>query len=67
MVHDDALAEAGVEYETVCVEALHSARDEVRRVSGKHGMPVLVDGERDVTMAESEQSLRYVERTLADG
>ncbi|RBI63972.1 glutaredoxin family protein [halophilic archaeon] len=63
-VHD-ALDDAGVEYETEWVEALHSKRDEVKRVSGQRGVPVLVDDERGVTMAESEKIVEYVERTLA--
>ncbi|SFR57077.1 Glutaredoxin [Halogeometricum rufum] len=63
-VHD-ALADAGVEYETEWVEALHSQRDEVKRVSGQRAVPVLVDEDRGVTMGESENIVRYVERTLA--
>ncbi|QZY00245.1 glutaredoxin family protein [Halobaculum rubrum] len=63
-VHD-ALREADVEYETVWTEALHSKRDEVARVSGQRGVPVLVDDERGVTMNESANILEYVERTLA--
>jgi glutaredoxin len=63
-VHD-ALAEADVDYETVWVEAMHSERNEVKRVSGQRGVPVLVDGDRGVTMSESENILQYVERTLA--
>jgi len=34
-------------------------------VSGQRGVPVLVDEERGVTMAESENILDYVEVTLA--
>ena len=63
-VHD-ALDAAGVDYETRWVEGLHSKRDEVRRVSGQRAVPVLVDDERGVTMAESENIVRYVARTLA--
>ena len=63
-VHD-ALEEHGIDYETEWVEGLHSKRDEVRRVSGQRGVPVLVDDERGVTMAESANILEYVERTLA--
>lgn len=63
-VHD-ALEEAGIEYETKWVEALHSRRNEVRDVSGQRAVPVLVDDERGVTMAESANILEYVERTLA--
>ncbi|WP_435068733.1 glutaredoxin family protein [Haloplanus sp. C73] len=63
-VHD-ALREAGVDYETTWVEALHSKRNEVKRVSGQRGVPVIVDDGRGVTMAESENILQYVDRTLA--
>lgn len=61
----DELTEAGVEYESVWVDALHSDRNEVKRVSGQRGVPVLVDADRGVTMAESANILEYVERTLA--
>ena len=63
-VHD-ALAEHGIAYETKWVEGLHSKRDEVRRVSGQRVVPVLVDDEHGVTMAESANIIEYVERTLA--
>lgn len=63
-VHD-ALEENDVEYETRWVEALHSKRDEVKRVSGQRGVPVLVDEDTGVTMAESEKILDYVEKSLA--
>ncbi len=63
-VHD-ALEEHEVDYETEWVGALHSERDEVKRVSGQRAVPVLVDDERGVTMNESDNVLEYVERTLA--
>jgi glutaredoxin len=63
-VHD-ALQAHGVDYETVWTEPLHSERDEVRRVSGQRAVPVLVDDDRGVTMAESDNILDYVDRTLA--
>ncbi|WP_418281625.1 glutaredoxin family protein [Halorubrum sp. DTA98] len=63
-VHD-ALADADVAYETVWVDALHSERNEVKRVSGQRGVPVLVDEVRGVTMPESANILEYIERTLA--
>ena len=63
-VHD-ALAAADIDYETVWVGALHSERDEVKRVSGQRAVPVLVDDDRGVTMNESENILQYVETTLA--
>jgi glutaredoxin len=63
-VHD-ALTEADLDYETVWVEAMHSDRNEVKRVSGQRGVPVLVDDDHGVTMSESENILEYVERSLA--
>lgn len=61
----EALQDADVAYETEWVEGLHSKRNEVKRVSGQRAVPVLVDEDRGVTMAESENILEYVERTLA--
>ena len=61
----DALDEAGIEYETEWVDALHSDRNEVKRVSGQRGVPVLIDDERGVTMSESANILEYVDRSLA--
>jgi len=63
-VHD-ALEANEIEYETVWTEAMHSDRNEVRRVSGQRGVPVLVDEDRGVTMAESEKILEYIDQTLA--
>jgi len=62
-VHD-ALDAEGIDYETNWVDPLHSDRNEVKRVSGQRGVPVLVDTERGVTMAESAKILEYVERSL---
>jgi glutathione S-transferase len=61
----DALEAADIDYETEWVDAMHSARDEVKRISGQRGVPVLVDTDRGVTMAESENILTYIEHTLA--
>jgi glutaredoxin len=61
----DALDDAGIEYETEWVDALHSDRDEVKRISGQRGVPVLIDEERGVTMAESANILEYIDRSLA--
>lgn len=61
----DRLDEIEVEYESVWTDPLHSDRDEVKHVSGQRGVPVLVDDQRGVTMAESENILEYVEMTLA--
>jgi glutaredoxin len=60
----DRLDELGVDYDTHWVGAMHSDRNEVKRVSGQRGVPLLVDDEHGVTMAESERILEYVERTL---
>ena len=61
----DTLEDAGVAYETTWVDALHSDRSEVKRVSGQRGVPVLVDADRGVTMSESANILEYIERSLA--
>ena len=65
-VHE-RLQELDIEYESVWVEGLHSKRDEVKRVSGQRGVPVLVDEERGITMAESERILEHLNATYADG
>ncbi|MCL7417246.1 MAG: glutaredoxin [Halalkalicoccus sp.] len=61
----DRLDELGVEYETEWVEALHSKRDEVKRVSGQRGVPVLVDEEYGITMPESDRILEFADRSYA--
>ena len=61
----DRLDELDVEYDSVWVESLHSDRDEVRRLSGQRQVPVLVDEQRGVTMAESENILEFVATTYA--
>jgi len=61
----DRLDEIGVDYETEWVEAMHSERNEVKRVSGQRGVPVIVDDETGVTMAESDRILEYVNSTYA--
>jgi glutaredoxin len=61
----DRLDELGVDYDGVWVEALHSKRNEVKRVSGQRGVPVIVDDDRGVTMAESDRILEFVDRSYA--
>jgi len=61
----DRLDELGVDYDSEWVEALHSERDEVKRVSGQRAVPVLVDEDRGVTMAESDRILEFVDRSYA--
>ena len=61
----DRLDEVGLDYDTEWVEAMHSERNEVKRVSGQRGVPVIVDDETGVTMAESDRIIEYVDSTYA--
>ena len=61
----DRLDEVGLDYDTEWVKAMHSERNEVKRVSGQRGVPVIVDNETGVTMAESDRILEYVDSTYA--
>lgn len=60
----EKLDAANIEYDTNWVDALHSQRNDVKRVSGQRAVPVLVDTDRGVTMAESENIRKYIDRTL---
>lgn len=60
------LDELDIEYETVMVPSSHSERDEVEKVSGQTGVPVLVDKEHGVEgMPESDDIVQYLEETYA--
>jgi glutathione S-transferase len=59
----DRLDEAGIDYDSVWVDPLHSDRDEVKRVSGQRAVPVLVDEDHGVTMAESDRILEFIEQS----
>lgn len=61
----ERLSELDVPYESVWVEGLHSRRNEVRKRSGQRHVPVLVDDEFGVTMAESENILEFLETMYA--
>ena len=61
----DKLEDLDLEFESVWVEGLHSRRDEVKRVSGQRAVPVLIDENQGVTMAESERINEYLERSYA--
>lgn len=61
----DRLDEVGVEYESVWVDPMHSDRNEVKRVSGQRGVPVLVDEGHGITMSESDNILELIEKTYA--
>lgn len=61
----DRLDALNLEYSSSWVAGLHSERNEVKRVSGQRLVPVLVDTDRVVTMAESDRILEYLETTYA--
>mgnify|MGYP006297595791 CR=1 FL=1 len=61
----DKLDELELEFESVWVEGLHSRRNEVKEVSGQRVVPVLIDENNGVTMAESERINEYLETTYA--
>lgn len=61
----DRLDDLGTDYESVPVPGLHSERDEVKAVSGQRQVPVLVDDERGVIMAESDRIVEYLNATYA--
>ena len=61
----DRMDDLDLDYESAWVEALHSKRNEVRRVSGQRAVPVFVDDERGITMAESANILDLLEETYA--
>jgi glutathione S-transferase len=54
-------------YDSRFVEALHSRRDVVKRVSGSRTVPCLVDDTTGVTMSESANVVEYLEATYGDG
>ena len=62
----DRMDELDVDYDTVWVDAMHSARNEVKRISGQRAVPVLVDDAHGVTMNESANILEYLETTYAE-
>jgi len=60
------LNELGLEYRSRFVEAMHSERDVVKRVSGKRSVPAIVDETTGVTMSESANIVEYLEATYGD-
>ena len=61
------LDELDLAYHSRFVEALHSRRNAVKRVSGVRTVPVLVDERTGVTMAESANIAAYLEATYENG
>jgi glutathione S-transferase len=61
----DRIDELDIDYESVWVEGLHSRRNEVKRISGQRQVPVVVDEDRGITMAESDRILEYLDQSYA--
>ncbi|MFB6299436.1 MAG: glutathione S-transferase N-terminal domain-containing protein [Halobacteriales archaeon] len=57
------LEEYDLAYESKFVEAMHSDRNVVKRISGKRTVPALVDENTGVTMSESGNIVEYLEKT----
>lgn len=64
----EKLAELDLDYEAHIVASSHPERDEVKRVSGQTGVPVLVDPENEIVgMPESDDIVKYLEKTYGSG
>lgn len=57
------LGELDVPYESRFVEARHSRRNAVKRLTGKRTVPAIRDPNTGVTMSESANIVQYLERT----
>lgn len=55
------LQDYDVDYESRFVEPNHSARNAVKRISGVRTVPVIIDHNTGVTMAESANILEYLD------
>ena len=60
------LQELGLEYRSRFVEARHSRRDVVKRLTGSRTVPAIVDENTGVTMSESANIVTYLETTYGD-
>jgi glutathione S-transferase len=61
------LDEHGLDYRSRFVEAMHSERDVVKRISGKRTVPAIVDETTGVTMSESANIVEYLNKTYGTG
>jgi len=61
------LNDLGLEHRSRFVEARHSRRDVVKRISGARTVPAIVDETTGVTMSESANIVEYLETTYGDG
>lgn len=57
------LDEYGLDYRSRFVEAMHSERDVVKRVSGKRTVPAIGDEHTGVSMSESALIVEYLDHT----
>jgi len=62
----ERMNELDLEYHSVWVEAMHTRRDRVKEISGQRQVPVLVDENYGVMMAESDLILEFLNATYAD-
>jgi glutathione S-transferase len=60
------LNDLGLDYKSRFVEPMHSDRDVVKRLAGVRTVPVIVDTNTGVTMAESAQIVEYLEDTYGE-
>jgi glutathione S-transferase len=61
------LDDLGLEYHSRFVEARHSRRDVVKRLTGARTVPAIVDENTGVTMSESANIVEYLDGTYGDG
>ncbi|WP_247005374.1 glutathione S-transferase N-terminal domain-containing protein [Halorientalis litorea] len=61
------LDEYDLDYRSRFVEARHSKRDVVKRISGKRTVPAIVDERTGVTMSESANIVAYLDGTYGEG
>ena len=60
------LNDLDVAYRSRFVEARHSRRDAVKRLTGARTVPAVVDENTGVTMSESANIVTYLEKTYGD-
>ena len=60
------LNDLDVAYRSRFVEARHSRRDAVKRLTGARTVPAIVDENTGVTMSESANIVTYLEKTYGD-
>lgn len=61
------LNEYDLDYRSRFVEAMHSERGVVKRISGKRTVPAIVDENTGVTMSESANIVDYLDNTYGNG